>query len=191
MPLIKCEECLGQVSDQAFECPHCGVPLRERPEPKKKVGLGEVASFIFILVIAFLVWRAISSDEAAPLTAGVEGVFRPSQILVDSSHEIDEGEYVHHSFELLTDARVQVVVNSRPETIDVMLMTPAGFERYRIAVEEGGPFTYLEALSEKKVHKFDQTEILSEGKWTIVVTRPIEDRGAPKSTFMTIAITVY
>ena len=72
-----------------------------------------------------------------------------------------------------------------------MLMTLSGFEKYRIATEEGGPFTYFKVLSEKDIHEFDQTKILSEGNWTVVVARPIEDNEAPKGTFMTLAITLY
>lgn len=36
MALIKCPECELQVSDKALSCPHCGFPLRETHEQKRR-----------------------------------------------------------------------------------------------------------------------------------------------------------
>lgn len=34
--MIKCPECGLDISDRAYDCPHCGYPLRERPSRKKR-----------------------------------------------------------------------------------------------------------------------------------------------------------
>lgn len=34
--LIKCPECLLQVSDKAIDCPHCGYPLRAEPKKRRR-----------------------------------------------------------------------------------------------------------------------------------------------------------
>lgn len=34
MPLVKCHECGGQVSDKALACPHCGAPIRLQDDKK-------------------------------------------------------------------------------------------------------------------------------------------------------------
>ena len=36
MALIKCPECELQVSDKALSCPHCGYPLKESAEHKRR-----------------------------------------------------------------------------------------------------------------------------------------------------------
>lgn len=193
MPLVKCDECLGQVSDQAFECPHCGVPLRSRPRVKKGVTWLGLAAFVIAFAVGYYVVRAANSDEAAPPSAGLAGALRPSQELLDTSYEIDEGGYFFQSFELLTDARVQLEVYARPESVDVMLMTPSDFENYREVQQDlsGGKFTYRSSLSSKEVVRFDQTEILPKGEYVIVIARPIENVLFPQSTTTDITVTVY
>ena len=51
--LIKCPECAGQISDQAFACPHCGYPMRPgavqaprrgpRRRPRLPNGFGQIS----------------------------------------------------------------------------------------------------------------------------------------------------
>ena len=189
MPLVQCTDCLGQVSDRAFDCPHCGAQLRDRPRSKNR---GCLIVILAILILGgFFVWRSLHSDEAAPPTAGVAGAIRPSQELLNSSYELDESEYLFQSFELYTDARVHLEVYASPEPVDVMLMTPSDFEGYRKASEEGGSYTYRDALSGKQILRFDKTEILAEGEWTIVIRRPIENILSPQSTTADITLTIY
>ena len=133
----------------------------------------------------------MTSEDAAILTTELAEALRSPQEIVNSSYEIDEGEYVFHSFELLTAARVRLQLNARPEPVDVILMTPADFDKYRRASEEGGSYSYRELLSRKQVVQFDSTETLPKGEWTIVVARPIEDIDSPQSTTADITITVY
>ena len=69
MPLIKCDECLGEVSDRAFECPHCGAQLRERPRSKNS-GCGIILAIVIAFIAGVLVVRcaveyALSSDPEA------------------------------------------------------------------------------------------------------------------------------
>ena len=37
MALIKCNECLGQISDKAQVCPHCGNPMIQQELNKEKI----------------------------------------------------------------------------------------------------------------------------------------------------------
>ena len=131
------------------------------------------------------------SDEAAPPDAGLAGAIRPAQELLDSSRELGEGQYIFQSFELLSAARVHVEIYAAPEPVNVMLMTPSDLDGYREALRAGGGYTYRQALSEKEVIRFDQTEILPEGEWTVVVERPLESLLSPQSTTVDITITVY
>ena len=33
--LVKCPECSKEISEQAYTCPHCGVPISESPGEKQ------------------------------------------------------------------------------------------------------------------------------------------------------------
>jgi len=77
MALIACPDCTGQVSDQAFVCPHCGRPLRSPPAPeylRKEasrlqslasgcgclvvlLGLAAVAVIVFLVKHGLLDWK--------------------------------------------------------------------------------------------------------------------------------------
>jgi sensor c-di-GMP phosphodiesterase-like protein len=57
MPLIKCHECSGQVSDHARTCPKCGAPVIatiKRRQKQMRVAL--VVRLSFALVIGIVLW---------------------------------------------------------------------------------------------------------------------------------------
>jgi len=70
MALIKCQECFGQVSDQAPVCPHCGAPSKMIPSvmvvgPKKPSKTAKVLSIIVVLSIG--AWVASNSQKISPM----------------------------------------------------------------------------------------------------------------------------
>jgi hypothetical protein len=77
MGLIACQDCGGQVSDQALACPHCGRPLRSMPSPEKlrrearflqslTTGCGCLLLFVLgmVGVIVFLVLHGVVDWKA-------------------------------------------------------------------------------------------------------------------------------
>ena len=71
-----------------------------------------------------------------------------------------------------------------------MLMTPSQAELFR-GISPGETFHYKEALHGDQVIRFEETEIIPEGDWVIVVHRPQESIRSPQSTVADIQITVY
>ena len=189
MALTACSECGNQVSDKASKCPHCGASLKSH-------GCLIVIGVILIAVVAFygiswlIEWRAAHSDTAAPPSAGLAGAISPSQELANAAVELDEGQYQYYSFQLKRDSRIHVKIAAAPKHVNVMLMTPSQAELFREA-SPSEVFYYSEVLHGDKVVRFDETEIVPEGEWVIVVFRPPENIWSPQSTVVDIMITVY
>jgi len=207
MALIECPECKYQISDKAPNCPKCGAPKISRSSPSpvatnlpktRRPGKRHTTKIIFvffvlILGIGYWLWRATTSDEAAPLSAGFFAAFRQPERVVNERAELKEGEFASYFFALRTDARVQVQVSAGPKNVDVMLMTKEEAERLRQSPDNlfGGRYTYREDLSSKQVHAMDRTEVLPKGEWTIVVMRPSEGLLPEKGTSVNIIVTTY
>lgn len=57
MALIKCYECLGNVSDHAWTCPHCGAPVIATIKRRRKAVLIDLAiRAVFAVVLGVAVW---------------------------------------------------------------------------------------------------------------------------------------
>ena len=69
MSLIECSECGQDVSDEAQNCPHCGVPIA--PTILEEIGHGAKSFFLMLLVIAIL--GAILLGIVFVAIAGVNG----------------------------------------------------------------------------------------------------------------------
>lgn len=144
MALITCGECGRQVSDKAPVCPGCGVAVaaaaavahsnivastrRQQVEgvPQKKSRTLR-PGFLIALAIAAgaagAIYRASTSEVAAPPSAGLAAALRKPKKVVSERVSLKEGQSMMYSFELLSDARVQVEVEADPKNVDVMLMT--------------------------------------------------------------------
>ena len=73
MPLIKCHECSGQVSDHARTCPKCGAPVIATIKRRQKAYLMQLAvnvvfTAIMLIVIYFTVHH-LFDKLLAPLKA--------------------------------------------------------------------------------------------------------------------------
>ncbi len=203
MALIECPECKREVSDKAPTCPHCGVAIAgaglHKPEvpriTKKRPVVGPILLLLLIVVGAGLIWlwRAATSEKAAPTSAGPAASLRQPKKLVDERIQLKEGQYIIYSFVLYTDSRVQVQIAAEPKHVDVMLMTKAEAEKFRDVTGNlfGGKYTYRQALSGRLVLKMDKTEILPQGEWSIVVMRPSETLLFGKETAATVTVTAY
>lgn len=83
MALIRCKECGGQVSTEAFTCPHCGTPQRQSPPPvpivvyqpppkKKQIGLLGGCFLIFLIFILFSVVATVSKQSDSSTSGEVK-----------------------------------------------------------------------------------------------------------------------
>lgn len=151
-------------------------PAPEKAAPAKRRSSG--ASVVVLLVLVggvYWLYRANTSDTAAPLSAGPVAAFRSPQKVVSERISLEEGQAVMYSFSLNSDARVQVSVESNPKAVDVMLMTGSEIERYRelkgtvSGALFGGKFTYQQALSRQNILRMDETEVIPAGSWAIIV----------------------
>lgn len=64
MALIECTECGKQISDQATQCPSCGVPVKTTPVAIKRSGSGLEAGGFFLLLLGVPVAIWGSADDA-------------------------------------------------------------------------------------------------------------------------------
>jgi uncharacterized paraquat-inducible protein A len=83
MALINCKECNAEVSDQAWNCPKCGVKLRN---PKRSI-FGVIIKYRFILFNLLMLWWFVtgvgtasksihaSDSEAAAIGTGIGAMF--------------------------------------------------------------------------------------------------------------------
>jgi primosomal protein N' len=73
MPLIKCHECSGQVSDHARTCPHCGAPVIATIKRRQKAYLIELgirlAFAAIIIIIISITFHRFMNKALAPLKA--------------------------------------------------------------------------------------------------------------------------
>lgn len=203
MALINCTECGKQLSEKAPACPHCGAPLTVTTDSQtpttsaRKFSTGRLIVAVLLLGVAVLfawgTWRAMRSNEAAPLSAGIGAALRQPRKLVNERVQLNEGQYVQYSFALNSDARVQVQVTAQPKQVDVMLMTRADAEKFRAVASKlfGGEYTYRQALSGMSVLRMDKTEVLPNGEWWIIVRRPSEAILFQEATAVEIIVTAY
>ncbi len=214
MALVSCGECGRQVSDKAQACPQCGGPIRAAPaaEPlppgvppnwREELSAHKAAKkrtrpvFLIALGIAvvgvFVVYRAVTSNTAAPPSAGVRGALRQPQKVVSEKVSLKEGQAMMYSFDLRTNARVEVRVRATPKNVDVMLMTGAELEKFKKAMGAlfGGKYTYRQALSARGILNMKETEILPAGRWAIVVQRPQESILIGDDTAASVDVTAY
>ena len=204
MALIECPECKKQVSDKAPTCPQCGAPIATIPSPsptttepiKKRSGTHPFLIVLIVLIvgISFWYWRASTNIRVAPPSAGLSGLIRQPQKLVDERMELKEGQFFSSSFTLKSDARVQVQVDAAPKNVDVMLMTKEQYGKFQDVSSgniTGGQYTFKQGLSSKQVLQTDKTELLTAGDWVIVVMRPKEALLFQDATSANVAVTVY
>jgi DNA-directed RNA polymerase subunit RPC12/RpoP len=60
MPLIRCHECSGQVSDHARTCPHCGAPVIATIKRRQKRELQFLLfKLAFAAIVGIVAWFAI------------------------------------------------------------------------------------------------------------------------------------
>ena len=73
MPLIKCHECSGQVSDHARTCPHCGAPVIATIKRRQKTfWIGLAIRLAFAAVVGIALWimlHRLKNQVSAPLKA--------------------------------------------------------------------------------------------------------------------------
>jgi|GEM_PF-2968125 len=92
MAIMKCRECLGQVSDQAGACPHCGAPVvKQKPPPKKLSKTDKIllVPLTLIFVLGIFAWAKGSQEEdvkkaeieaqATQASAGLQAQHQPSE----------------------------------------------------------------------------------------------------------------
>jgi len=66
MALTKCEECGGQLSDRAEQCPHCGAPLRKRTRRLVAMLIGVGVALFAGLMSLMSSREGAGADSAAP-----------------------------------------------------------------------------------------------------------------------------
>jgi hypothetical protein len=210
MALIKCAECGREISDKATACPQCGAPVAKPLPPgvpanwqaeleilkaKEKEGTRPVflVALAVILGVGFFLYRAATSNTAAPASAGLGAAFRQPQKVVSERISLKEGQARMYGFQLRSDSRVEVKVEASPKNVDVMLMTSAELERFKKATGElfAGRYTYRQSLSRKSILDMKETEILPAGQWAIVVRRPQESMLFGDGTAASVDVTVY
>lgn len=103
MPLIQCTDCLGQVSDRAFDCPHCGAHLRDRPRSKNS-GCGIIIAIVIAFIAGGLVVLCaqenalssnldlINSQEHSSPTPDVAAIIRDAIAATESDTAIASSE---------------------------------------------------------------------------------------------------
>jgi hypothetical protein len=203
---MKCSECGKDVSDKAGACPNCGAPVAivaqveqaPRPAPVlasagRKTGKWAYVGLALIVVSVFYIYRATTSDRAAPLSAGLAGALRQPRKIVSERFSLEEGQARMFGFNLNMDARVEVNVEASPKDVDVMLMTADDLAQFKQARGKlfGGKYTYRQALSRQATLKMQQTEVLPLGSWAIVVQRPQEAIIFGDETTVSADVTVY
>jgi hypothetical protein len=148
---------------------------------------------VLIVGIILFIYRAIMSDHAAPLSAGLAGALREPKKVVSDRFSLKEGQAKSFSFNLNTDARIEVRVDASPKNVDVMLMTAADLRQFNQAMGKlfGGKYTYRQALSRQATMKMDQSEVLPAGAWAVVVQRPQEALIFGKETTVSVDVTAY
>ncbi|MGC9985427.1 MAG: zinc ribbon domain-containing protein [Polyangia bacterium] len=203
---MKCSECGKDVSDKASACPNCGAPVAtaaqaeqvSRPAPVpapagRKTSKWAYVGLALIVGSVFYIYRAATSDHAAPLSAGLAGALRQPKKIVSDRFSLKEGQAQMFGFNLNMDARVEVSVEASPKNVDVMLMTANDLARFRQAQGRlfGGQYTYRQALSRQATMKMHQTATLPLGEWAIVVQRPKEALIFGQETTVSVDVTVY
>lgn len=204
MALVHCFECEREISDLAASCPGCGAPLRESlglwskslDATTSRLPMVRPVFVVALLLVAlpfFAIWRAFTSDSAAPVTAGLLGLIRQPMKVVEKKVELEEGMSHIYSFTLPSDARVQVQLSADPRPVDLLLMTAEDATKFRAASSKlfGGKYAYRQALSSKHVLQMDETEKLPAGDWAIVVARPQEAVLFGERTIADISVTAY
>jgi len=80
MALIKCPECLNEVSDQAISCPHCGYPLKKENKEKDLPDFSKMEVILYRGIRkSTIVWTEIVAPIAvviilvAAIFFGIEG----------------------------------------------------------------------------------------------------------------------
>jgi hypothetical protein len=168
MEMIDCPECSKPVSDMAPTCPNCGVVIASMTAAKKKRTLGShiltisVGVILASAILMFWALRSVTSNRAAPPSAGFAASLRQPQVLVNERIQLNEGQSEAYSFSLNSDARIQVEVNAQPKQVTVMLMNVDDFQNFRQANQKlfGGQYSYRQALSGQNVLQMDKTQVL-------------------------------
>jgi hypothetical protein len=141
-----------------------------------------------IISVSYWVWRASTSNRAAPLSAGIFAGFRQPKTVVDERVELKQEQFVSYSFGLKTDSRVEIQVKAVPQHVDVILMKKEEADKLRqnSGRISGGEYKHMQALSSNQVHWMDKTEVLPKGEWSIIVMRSSE-----AATSLNVIVTVY
>lgn len=84
MAIIKCPECLHDVSNQAVSCPHCGYPIADKMAEQKKSSKARVTIVAVSLVIVGLAaaaswWIFFNGDKDSEETLAYENIKRFEQ----------------------------------------------------------------------------------------------------------------
>lgn len=73
MSTIPCPSCGEQLSSAAFDCPHCGHPIRK---PKRGF-FGKIIKWVFILFNVFMIWWLFAGTNGAmEMQQGMTGAER-------------------------------------------------------------------------------------------------------------------
>jgi hypothetical protein len=204
MALVKCNECGKDISDKASACLNCGAPITATAAPaaspphagapiKRKTSKWAYLGLVLIALAIFGIYRARTSDKAAPLSSGLGGAIRQPVKVVSDRFSLKEGAAQMFSFTLNSDARIEVDVTASPKNVDVMLMTAPELEKYKRVLGKlfGGEFTHRQALSQQATMKMHKTEVIPAGAWAVVVQRPQEAMLFHHETVVNLDVTAY
>jgi len=114
MPLVKCKECGGKISNTAKSCPHCGVEL-------KKKGIGCLAVFLLAVGIfgAILIIGVLSSGGSKSSTS------RTSTPISREQKIRDELQYLNDVKEIawfeVDDNDIYIGFKTRPNDLSLIL----------------------------------------------------------------------
>ncbi len=77
MALIECTECGKQISDQANNCPGCGVPVNKNPLSPARPGAGlETGGFFLLLVgLPVAIWGVYDEAQVALALGAISCIF--------------------------------------------------------------------------------------------------------------------
>ncbi len=159
-------------------------PVKVTPAPSS---LGRNL-FALAVLVGFLYFLFPQFRHASVLPSAL----RETQVMVNETVVLKEGNAKYYTFHLRTDSAVSVEVTASPKSVDVMLMTQEDVASWKEARGNlfGGKYACRQALSAQGVTHMAQSDTLNSGQWTIVVQRPQESALIGDDTSASIRVTV-